>query len=273
MPRTLGRGADVVDSDVFLKFGGAFTSTAWRPYFVRWERHARLHFDHLWLVRAEIEVPGAGTAFVRVFLSPSLPRRGVVESEPGFERLRRALEGCGYELRDSQSPNGLFLKRFRPTARQLAAARREVEALFWPGERTVPRGGSGRNGITGALRDFSRTPTWMPSSCGWSRRFRLVDGTAVTVAMLLHQRYRRGQLRPDVDVLLFPPQTADRRRLRKLGSVIRDAGYTGKFETAHPAGGKPFLVAHYSKRRFPRDGPAAERRRLDALADAMRRLR
>lgn len=271
--RKVGWGADAEAPDVFLRFSRAFPSSAWRPYFVRWERHARLRFDHLWLVRAEIEVSGAGRAMVRVYLSSSSRRLSSPNGEPGFEQLRSALEDCGYELRESQLPYGLFLKRFRSTARQLAAARRDVEARFWPEERTERRGRSGTGGIAGALLDFSRTSTWAPSSCGWSRRFRLVDGTDVILAMLLHERYRPGELRPDVDVLLFPPDGADRRRIRKLGALVRAAGYSGKLETAHPAGRKPFLVAHYSKRRFPRDGPAAERGRLDVLADAMRRLR
>lgn len=39
--------------DVFRKFSGHFPTSAWRPHYVRWERHARVRFDHPWLVRAE----------------------------------------------------------------------------------------------------------------------------------------------------------------------------------------------------------------------------
>ena len=75
------------------------------------------------------------------------------------------------------------------------------------------------------------------------------------------------------EVLLFPPQSADRRILRKAGRLCRVAGYEGKLETARPSGGKPFLFAHFDRSSLSIAEAASERARLDGLAQGMRRLR
>lgn len=265
------RATDEVDVDVFRRFSRYFPSSRWRPYYVRWERRVRLRFDAQWLARAEIEVHNGSRAFARVHVS-SPRRRPSPEGEPGFDRLRRALERCGYELRvEPRLPMVLFLKRYRPTGPLLAKVRREVERRLWPDEKPRRAAGAGKGGIAGAMLQFRRAPTWTPSSCGWSRRFRLRDGTDVILALFLVQS-RSGRLHPEAEVLLHPPRSADRQRLRKLGSVIRTAGYHGQLDTARPAGRKPFLFAHYSNARPVVADPAAERARLDELADAMRRV-
>jgi hypothetical protein len=264
----------VADPDVFTRFGRSFRgSSAWRPYFVRWERQAEVRFDHRWILRAELEVPSAGRAFVRLFWSSRSRRPASPEGEPGFERLRSDLEGCGYELRAPGSPYWLLLKRFRPTGSLLADVRREVEARFWPGEPTPPATKPSKGGIAGALHQFTRTPAWRPSSCGWSWRFKLRDRTEVALVMLVVQGDRGSRLRPEPMVLLYPPQSAGRERLRRLGALCRGAGYEGKFETARPTGRKPFLFAHYQKKPIRFDRVEAERARLDELARALRLLR
>jgi hypothetical protein len=263
-----------VDTDVFIRFSRSFPSSGkWRPYFVRWEREAEVRFDHRWLVRAEVEVPSAGgRGCVRLFWSSRSRRRASPEGEPGFERFRRDLEGCGYELRPG-SLLGLFLKRFRPTGSLLVDVRREVEARLWRAERTPRATKASRGGIAGALHQFARTPAWRPSSCGWSWRFKLQDGTEVALVMLVVQSDRGGRLQPEAMVLLYPPRSAGRERLRRLGALCRAAGYEGRFETARPTGRKPFLFAHYQKAPLRFDGTEAERARLDGLAAALRRLR
>ncbi len=258
------------DPNLFIRFSRSFPSSAkWRAYFVRWERHARVR---RWLVRIWIEVPGNGRASVRIFLARSF--RGAVRAEDqrAFERLRDDLEGLGYEVLPSGS-FGRFVKWFRPTGALLFAVRRELEARFWSEKRTrrPPRTGSG--GVAGALHRFARAPAWEPAACGWECRFKLGDGTETQLVLLVDPCGEGGRLAPEPMVLIYPPRSATRDRLRQLRTFCRAAGYEGKFETARPRGREPFLFGHFQKDPLSFEATAGERARLDELARAIQRLR
>lgn len=262
------------NTSVFHQFSRSFPGTEWRPYYARWERHAALRFDHLWRVRAEVEVHSAGRTFLQVFFALPSGRRALPFGELGFERLRADLERSGYELRhESRLPQLQFLKRVLPSGPVLASELRRLEACLWRGGSTPRRVGRGRAGIAGAMYQFATSPAWAPSSCGWSRRLRLEDGTGVTLALLLMQNAKGHGHHPESCVLLEPPDSSDSRRLRRLASIISAFGYRGRVDRVRSAGRKPFLFGHYWKSRVGASGAAGERSRLDGLAGIIRGLR
>jgi hypothetical protein len=209
----------------------------------------------------------------QIFFSSQVKGGASPQGEPGFDRLRSEFTGCGYELRiEPRLPETLLLKAFRPTGPRLGAVRKEIETRLWKGERAGAANGVAKSGIAGALVQFNRASAWKLSSCGWSRRLSLADGTRVILAMFLAQD-ERGRLQREAEVLLYPPESADRRILRKVANLCRAAGYEGKLETARPSGGKPFLVAHFDRSPISMAEAAPERARLDALAQDIRWLR
>lgn len=238
---------------------------------MRWERHWRLHLDHLWLVRAEVEVHERSLAFVRIFLTrASGGRRASPLPEPGFAALRAKLERSGYELQhEDRLPTTLFLKCFRPTGPRLAKTCREVEHLSGMlRKRRTNRRVVG--GILGAMHLLTHAPEWIPSSCGWSLRLRLKNRVGVVLAILLMHGVKGQGLHPEACVLLEAPESTNRRHLQRLTPLVRAAGYRGKLDRARPAGKEPFLFGHFWKARLGPGGAATERYRLDGLADALR---
>jgi hypothetical protein len=258
------------DPGLFIRFSRSFpTSTRWRAYFVRWERHAQVG---RWPVHFWFEVTGNGRASVQIFAASS-PRQGERRRDRhALERLQDDLESLGYEVLPPGS-FGRFVKWFRSTGTLLLAVRRELETRFWPAEqkRRPPRKGSG--GVAGALDQFARAAAWEPAACGWEWRFELGDRTETQLVMLVHPCGKGGRLAPEPMVLLYPPRSATRDRLRQLTTLCRAAGYDGKFETARPGGRKPFLVGCFQKDPISFEATAGERARLDELAAAIRRLR
>ena len=267
------RTSDRVDPDVFQRFGGAFSGAGWSPYYVCWERQARMRLDHLWVARVEIHVDKGWTSFVRIYFNSASGRRTSPVGEAGFNRLREDLESCGYELRHApRLPLTLLLKRFRSMGPRLAAVRREVEVRLWPEVPEHRPRSTAQGGISGALRQFLGAPAWAPSGCGWSRRLRLDDGTRVILAILLMQGTKGTRLHPEACVMLEPPKSINRTRMRALTAAVRAAGYRGKVDIARPAGQEPFLFAHFWKDRLGPLGAARERPRLDLLADSLHQL-
>lgn len=273
MARSGPSARDGANTGVFHQFSRCFSGSGWRPYYVRWERHATLRFDRQWRVRAEVEVNNAGRAFGRVFFTLPSGRASPFD-EHGFDEFRADLERYGYELRhDPRLPLLLFLKRFSSKGPVLASERRELEARLWRGDRTPSRRGASLGGIAGAMHQFAGALAWAPSSCGWSRRFRLEDGVGVILAILLMQNAKGHGHHPEACVLLEPLESTDRRRLRKLATIIHATGYHGRVDRVHSAGRKPFLFGRFCKARLGTDGAAGERTRLDELAGVICQLR
>lgn len=257
----------------FIEFGRAFPGKPWRPYLARWQRSTRLRFERSWRVRVEIEVHEGHKGFIRIHFDPSSRHRTTPVAERGFGDLAAELARCGYELRyEPRLPMTLFLRKLRATGPRLAAARREIEARFWPDARSTRRRLGKGAGVAAAIDQFMALRSWTPSTCGWSRRLRLRDGTdAILAIYLVPDTSVRGS-HPVSSVIIQPPTRAARQRTARLANVIRAAGYPGSVDLARPRGQRPFLFGHFERGHLGRGGVAAERERLDELATALARF-